>query len=304
MKKGIFIFFLLCYNICFAQNEYIHWVQQGYTIDFCDSFSWVNNNVNVGTMNGCATICNKSTGQILFFTNGIEVLNTNLQRMPNGNNLAGDQESTQTALIVPQPGSDSIYYIFTTDRLGDPPGALEYSIVDMSKDSNLGDVTVKNIFLDSTTEKLNAVYNSDGNFFWVIALNPTTNYFMSFRLDSNGIDITPVLSQSGVVITNTYQRSGNLKSSPNGENIVAVFEGEPYTIGLYNFNKTSGELNLITFLPLDIVDDDAWGHHSHPIIQSYILEAIPVIFTQKFINMIFQATILIPSRHHVYYWEL
>ena len=229
---------------------------QNYTINFCDSVSLDTNNVNVGSINASATICNKNTGQILFYTNGTQVLNVNLQQMPNGNNLAGDYQSEQVALIVPQPGSNHIYYIFTTDRYGDTPNALEYSIVDMNKDGGLGDVTVKNVFLDSTTEKLNGVYNFAGNFFWVIALNPSTNNFMSFKLDSAGLDTIPVLSPSHTDVGNTFQRAGYLRSSPNGKNIVVVFE-YPYLIGLYHFNKDSGNLKLRTFLPLESQDADA-----------------------------------------------
>ena len=53
-------------------------------------------------------------GNLLFYTDGISVWNKNHNVMPNGYGLYGDPSSTQSSLIVPRPGSDSIYYIFTT----------------------------------------------------------------------------------------------------------------------------------------------------------------------------------------------
>ncbi|MEO7523998.1 MAG: hypothetical protein ABIT58_07875, partial [Ferruginibacter sp.] len=56
---------------------------------------------------GCATMCDIN-GNLLFYTNGINVWNRNHQIMSNGSGLYGHQSSTQAALIVPLPGSDHI----------------------------------------------------------------------------------------------------------------------------------------------------------------------------------------------------
>ncbi|MGO8056139.1 hypothetical protein, partial [Rhizobium leguminosarum] len=63
---------------------------------------------------GVATQSDKN-GNLLFYTNGIDVWNRNHEIMPNGTGLFGSQTSTQSGIIVPQPGSDSIYYVFTVD---------------------------------------------------------------------------------------------------------------------------------------------------------------------------------------------
>ncbi len=62
--------------------------------------------------------------------------------MPNGHNLLGDQGS-QT-LIVPQPGNDSLYYIFTASKVNDyvfDPGSdsvgFYYSVVNIDKANGL-----------------------------------------------------------------------------------------------------------------------------------------------------------------------
>ncbi|MFC7667853.1 hypothetical protein ACFQT0_10980 [Hymenobacter humi] len=50
---------------------------------------------------------------LLFYTNGETVWNRKHQPMPNGRKLMGSGSSTQSALIVPDPGSGNVFYIFT-----------------------------------------------------------------------------------------------------------------------------------------------------------------------------------------------
>ena len=90
--------------------------------------------------------------------------------MPNGTGLKGDDSSTQSAIIIPQPGSSSIYYIFTVDARAGTDG-LQYSIIDITLDGGLGAVTsTKNVLLSTpTTEKITAVESADGESIWVIS---------------------------------------------------------------------------------------------------------------------------------------
>src|SRR5438093_166854 len=63
------------------------------------------------TTEGCATISD-STGSLLFYTDGVTVWNRYHLMMPNGTNLHGDPSSTQSAIIVAKPGSNTQYYLF------------------------------------------------------------------------------------------------------------------------------------------------------------------------------------------------
>jgi hypothetical protein len=63
--------------------------------------------------------------------------------MPNGNGLHGSTTSSQSAMIVKQPGNLNMYYIFTTDGVAGAYGFC-YSTVDMNLQGGLGDVVVKN----------------------------------------------------------------------------------------------------------------------------------------------------------------
>ena len=73
------------------------------------------------TNEGCATI-SSSTGDLLFYTDGITIWNKNHIIMSNGTGLMGDPSSTQSATIVPLPGSSTLYYVFTLDAYGHSNG--------------------------------------------------------------------------------------------------------------------------------------------------------------------------------------
>lgn len=95
---------------------------------------------------GCASISN-SLGSILFYTDGENVYNKTHSLMPNGTGLIGSGYATQSAAIVPKPGSSSIYYIFTVYE-GYWSNGLCYNEVNMTLDGGKGDITsIKNVEL-------------------------------------------------------------------------------------------------------------------------------------------------------------
>src|SRR5436309_5385749 len=111
--------------------------------------------------------------------------------MDNGTGLNGNSSSTQSGVIVPQPGNENIYYIFTVDAQAGAYGFC-YSVVDISMQGGLGSVTQKNIpILDSTTEKISAIKKSPSET-WVITHEFGTNNFDAYLLDINGLNATPV----------------------------------------------------------------------------------------------------------------
>ena len=95
---------------------------------------------------GSSTICD-AAGNLLFYNNSENVWDKFYNIMPNGTNLTGSASTSAQTIIVPKPGSNSIYYIFHLDFAAATPNlGLFYSEVDMTLNGGLGDVTVnKNI---------------------------------------------------------------------------------------------------------------------------------------------------------------
>ena len=74
------------------------------------------------------------------------VYNKNHTVMPNGTGLLGHASSTQSAIIVKKPQSNTIYYIFTVDGFSGAGGGFHYSEVDLTLQGSLGDINAnKNI---------------------------------------------------------------------------------------------------------------------------------------------------------------
>jgi gliding motility-associated-like protein len=165
--------------------------------------------------------------------------------MTNGTGLLGDASSTQSAIIVKQPGSSSLYWIFTVALPGGAAG-YSYSIVDMTMSGGLGAVTAtKNVLIYSpSTEKICAIRHCNNVDVWIVTHFFGTDEYRSFLLTSAGLG-PAVSSIAGSAITSGSQAIGYLHSSPLGDKLCCV---QRYTPGgsassiveLLDFNNSTG----------------------------------------------------------------
>ncbi|VXB36526.1 conserved exported hypothetical protein [Flavobacterium sp. 9AF] len=241
MKYCIFILTLLYSSFAFSQGEANIWYFGGKAgIDFNSGSPVALTDSQMQIDEGCTTISN-SLGQVLFYSNGLQVWNANHQVMPNGNGLLGSSSSTQSAIAIPKPGSTSIYYLFTTDSDAGTDGA-NYSEIDMGLNGGLGDITSnKNISLFTPScEKLTAVKHQNGIDYWVILHEffdiTATNSFRVYLVNANGVSNTPIFTTIG----SSYP-VGYLKVSPNGDKIInASYYG---IVELFDFDSATGILS-------------------------------------------------------------
>ncbi|MFH1320704.1 MAG: gliding motility-associated C-terminal domain-containing protein [Bacteroidota bacterium] len=206
---------------------------------------------SLSTYEGCATISD-TNGNLLFYTNGVIVFDASHDTMPNGTGLMGHSSSTQSAIIVQQPGSDSLYYIFTAEEAANSNG-LRYSIVDMSLNGGLGDVIVssKNILLYTpSTEKLTAVKHANDSDIWIVTHEFNTDSFYAYLLTDTGL-FAPVISSIGTKCTG---KPGELKISPNGKKIAMAIYNMSLA-ELYDFDNETGILTNPLTLPMSTFVD-------------------------------------------------
>ncbi len=244
--KNIFLIgFLFVQGVLFCQNEANNWGFGGFAGLSFNGTTTAQTTYNLFQQEGCSSISD-SLGNLLFYTDGRIVYNKNHVAMVNGFGLEGDNSSTQSALIVKQPDSNSIYYLFTISDEFFTDG-LRYSIVDMSLQGGLGEVTSKNIYIEGQArEKVTAIQHQNGTDFWIVTHLRGTNSFNSFLLSSTGLNLTPVVSNIGVFISNGVDAIGCIKSSVNG-NKLAVARWGMNIVEVFNFNKSTGGLSgLIT----------------------------------------------------------
>ncbi|MFI1743506.1 T9SS type B sorting domain-containing protein [Thalassobellus sediminis] len=258
MKKLIVVFLFINSIFCFAQKEASNWYfgnNAGITFNNDGSVTTLSDG-KLSTIEGCATISDKN-GNLLFYTDGITVYNRNHTVMERG--LFGDPSSTQSAIIVPKPGDPNIYYIFTIDttvRVNDTDFGFNYSIVDMTLNSGLGEVTLKNSnLLEDSSEKISAVVKDCiSQSIWVITLADPTgaptniyNTFHAFEISTTGINTKPV--SSSFPDLNIDDQRGYLKLSPDGTKMACA--NPRNGLYLFDFDASTGivssesKLNII-----------------------------------------------------------
>ncbi len=196
---------------------------------------------------GSAVASDPHTGALFLYTNGTTVWNRQHRVMPNGSGLLGHATSSQTALVVPDPGNSQLLYIFTVgagDYVRNNNNGLRYSIVDMQQDLGNGDVTAKNRLLsDSTTEKLTATRHCNGRDYWVIAhrYGIFGQQFLSYPVTPLGVG-APVSSNIGTPHLNGTDIQGAFKFSPDGATL-AVSSSGPQKLELFRFDRETGALS-------------------------------------------------------------
>ena len=250
-----------CFSVVNGQKENSIWYfGDNAGIDFNQGFPVPLIDGAMNTWEGCATISD-STGNLLFYTDGVYVWNKKHKLMPNGNYLLGDPSSSQSSIIVPHPGQEGIYYLFTVpDDRG--KAGLRYSIIDMTLDNGLGDIDILNkniaILPEKTlvTEKLTAVKQSDNKSYWVITHEYGSNRFFSISIDSTGINEDYLISDVGSKHDAQGSVMGYMKASPKG-NRVAVAVQTMYIIEVFDFNNTTGELSNPVLIS-DITEENTY----------------------------------------------
>jgi hypothetical protein len=220
----------------------------------------------MNTIEGSAVTSDRTTGALLFYTNGINAWDRNNTPMPgSGTPMAGGPSSTQAGLTVPDPGNPNRYYIFTTPDLGTGPG--QYNIVDMTQRGGLGNIVLERQPLPTiggtappllVAEKLAASPDATGTGYWVVfseyVTTGSTSRYFSYHVSAAGIDRV-VVSSGGVAIRGVggARARGELKFSPNGQWVAAAHEDTVIT--LHSFNRATGVLSFVT----DLGNGPAYG---------------------------------------------
>ncbi len=199
------------------------------------------------TEEGCVVIANNA-GNLLFYSDGITVWNSNHEVMMNGAGLKGDPSSTQSGIAVQRPMNPSQYYLFSVAATAGASG-LTYSLVDMTKDGGKGMVVQeqKNVQLATpVTEKLTSVLHRNGKHFWVLVHGWKNNEFLAYLVTENGVAPQPVVSKIGSVHepdpatpTSLLNTQGYMKANPDGTNIALALE-ETNVVEMFDFNSETG----------------------------------------------------------------
>jgi gliding motility-associated-like protein len=194
-------------------------------------------------------------GKILFYTNGEKIYTRTHTVMLNGNNILGHESAVQSSLIIPAPGNDSIYYVFTTDAVENNfANGYRYSIVNIKHDGGKGEVVTKNVLLNtSCTERLTAARHANGIDVWIIGNERNSNIYKAWLVTCSGLQATPVISTVGTILNN--EDLGMMKVSPDGRQLCQTIYADAAgnIFQLFDFDNATGML----FNPRAISNSDA-----------------------------------------------
>lgn len=209
-------------------------------------------------LGGSSVICDDN-GQAILYSDGEFCYNKLHQQMPNGFDLgAQNTAQTQNSIIIPHPDGSNRFYIFAVDEcydlldttfcsgLGNYGGVI-WAMVDMNLEGGLGDVVLKQQHLYyPSCSKITATRHCNGVDWWVITKQYNTNRFITYLIDSTGINPLPVSSLIGLNHPFNYPfehgsnaKRGQMKVSSDGK-LLGVKAFSPCITQLFHFNNQTG----------------------------------------------------------------
>lgn len=246
------------------QRANIWYFGQNAGIDFNPVFRLINPTAAqpidgpLNTPAGCADICDRN-GQIIFSTDGLNIFNrlgtdiTPISSPPNPPGLGGDPKSAESSLIVPVPGDETLYYIFTTQAMDDGTFELRYSLFDLKLNNGLGGLDSYNTLLfTKSTERI----CSDGN--WLVAHEFGNNSFRAYRVTSNGIE-NPVITSIGSDHSSLINGEGYMVFGSKSRIAVALASGGSNVVEMFDFNTNTGVLTNFQSTDLNNSSGQVYG---------------------------------------------
>ena len=236
-----------------------------------DSVITISADPEIGALSSWGSICNKD-GELQFFTEGVNVYSHNGTRMSNGHHLADNAVNNyfdngfpdcQNVLALPKKGSE-YYKIYQSQNdftfSNDPwyyTDRLYYSVVDMSLDGGLGDVTQKRVqvnnnkFMDG---KLTACQHANGRDWWLVQRRYNTNGYFIYLVTADSI----ILKREQFIgaVSQEPDAVGQSAFSPDGSKYATVTGKSPLII--LDFDRCEGVFSnpySIT-IPIDTIIAD------------------------------------------------
>jgi len=212
-------------------------------LDFNDGVSAVTDG-QLQSPAGSATFSDPN-GDLILYTDGVSVFDRDHNLV--GNNIGGNNNATQSSLIVPVPDDSTLFYIFTTEDIWDTDHTyrLKYSLYDIKELATNPLVEQNKTLYYRTTERLAALNVLQGNN-WLLSHEFGTNTFRSYPITGDGI-ADPVLSSVGSVhgVGPAEAGEGYMQIAPTADKVAValVNQQNQNVVEIFDFDQNTGELS-------------------------------------------------------------
>jgi hypothetical protein len=224
-------------------------------LDFSTTSPTALSNAVINTFEGCASISD-ATGNLILYTDGQRVWDSTNTLRATG--LFGNPSSTQSAIIVPNPGNSAQYYIFTADGATGGNNHVNGIVIDTSTWlstplSALMAMPPTTGF--SSTEKITAIQHANCKDFWVVTIIQALpvgqanvgiglGTFRVFLVNSTGVQYV-----GDTPMNVNIHDVGYLKASRDGRQIAVAnwsttSASAPGNVLVYPFDNSTAVLDL------------------------------------------------------------
>ena len=215
----------------------------------------------LNTPEGTSVISDRN-GQVIFSTDGYNIFDKLGQDITPPGGIGGNNTATQSALIIPVPGDETLYYIFTTNEIyGTGTYEVRYSLFDLKLNSGVGGLAEYNqLLFGPSTERI----TGDAN--WLIAHEYGNNSFRAYRITADGIS-NPVISSIGSdhMITSAENGQGYMKLGAQNRLVVALSTpGVSNVVEIFDFVDSTGVVTNFRTADLESTTGQVYGVEVSP----------------------------------------
>ena len=274
--KNLLLFMFIFWSLCLtAQNkqDYV-WLfglginpstgeQTGYKFDFNEQpFEFEHQDIPIPIASNNSSICD-SEGNLLFFSNGCVIYNSEYELMENGDSLNYNEwisifwsdcingyRGAQDVMIVPDLYNDAYYYIIHKPKIFNGFNEqdsipIHYSMVDMNANNGLGKVIVKNkkLYEDGICliNYLTGITHQNGSDYWFLQPLESDSIIVTISIDEDGIHHSFNQNSHVYFDRDWSSSSGTAKLSPDGTKYALYNYYDQ--LHLYDFDRETGLLS-------------------------------------------------------------
>lgn len=211
---------------------------------------------------GSVTITDQFTGNLLFYTDGVNVYDASHSLVPAGAGLNGNPAINVPVVTCPVTDSPGQYYLFTNSG-NSGVDEIQFSIVDANMVGNgsvqfpYGDVISANANtgLTNPSEGMMIIPSGDGQLFWLISQNRNSFNLQVTQIDNGGVGATTFYDFTGG-LTPGFEAS-HFAFNADSLKLAMAPQTANRNVWIMDFDPSSGTLALDTTLTATGFNDGA-----------------------------------------------